>query len=124
MEKIKDFVAENRLALFIGILLLVLICWLHHDNHRNDTDYHNTDTTVADIDKRISSIEQRLDGMSERIEQTQKAVTGISQRISTSLSKTLKEQINKERKIHKRQIWQNRFWCILIGAGIGFAVSK
>lgn len=39
-----------------------------------------------------------------------------------TLLQTLKEQIAKERKTHKRQVWQNRFWCLLIGAGIGFAI--
>ena len=42
--------------------------------------------------------------------------------LKTSLQ-TLKQQIDKERRIHKRQVWQNRFWCILIGAGIGFAAA-
>ena len=71
MEQIKSFIAENRLALFIGILLLILICWLHADNHRNDGIHQDTDSTVADIDKRIQSIEGRLDSAikrSERIE--------------------------------------------------------
>jgi hypothetical protein len=36
---------------------------------------------------------------------------------------TLKQNIAKERRIHKRQIWQNRVWCLLIGAGIGCAVK-
>ncbi len=43
--------------------------------------------------------------------------------LKTSLQ-TLKLQIDRERKIHKRQIWQNRFWCILIGCGIGYAASR
>ena len=43
---------------------------------------------------------------------------------SKILLQTLKEQISRERKIHKRQIWQNRIWCLLIGAGIGYAASN
>jgi hypothetical protein len=43
---------------------------------------------------------------------------------SKTLLATLKQQITKERKIHKRQIWQNRLWCILIGTGIGIAASR
>ena len=39
-------------------------------------------------------------------------------------SQTLKQKIDHERKIHKRQIWQNRLWCILIGTGIGIAASR
>lgn len=36
---------------------------------------------------------------------------------------TLKEKINKERAVHRRQIWQNRIWCLLIGVGVGCAVK-
>lgn len=42
--------------------------------------------------------------------------------LKTSLQ-TLKEQINKERRIHHRQIWQNRFWCLLFGVGVGLAAK-
>ena len=45
------------------------------------------------------------------------------EKLKTSLE-TLKLQIDRERRIHKRQVWQNRFWCILIGAGIGVAASR
>jgi hypothetical protein len=43
---------------------------------------------------------------------------------SKTLLTKLKEQINKERKVHRRQVWQNRIWCLLIGAGIGVAASR
>ncbi|MBR2555931.1 MAG: hypothetical protein IKE94_13805 [Aeriscardovia sp.] len=84
MEQIKSFIAENRLALFIGILLLVLICWLHAGQHRNDGIHHDTDSTVADLEKRIQSAEQRIDGMSKRIEQNQKTIESVERGISTS----------------------------------------
>ena len=84
MEQIKSFIAENRLALFIGILLLVLICWLHHDNHRNDGIHHDTDSTVADLEKRIQSAEQRIESMQRRIEQNQKTIESVERGISTS----------------------------------------
>ena len=41
-----------------------------------------------------------------------------------TLSEKLKKDIDKERRIHKRQIWQNRIWCVLIGAGIGCLASR
>ena len=40
-----------------------------------------------------------------------------------TLLSTLKEQINKERRVHKRQIWQSRFWCLLLGVGVGCALK-
>ena len=87
MEKIKGFLAENRLILFIGILLLLLICWLHADSHRNDGIHQDTDSTVADIDKRIQSIEGRLDSMQTRLDENQKAVSRIADGIGKSREK-------------------------------------
>ena len=84
MEQIKSFIAENRLALLLGLLLLLLICWLHHDARRNEPIYNDTDTNVADLEKRIQSAEQRIDGMSKRIEQNQKTIESVERGISTS----------------------------------------
>ena len=87
MEQIKSFIAENRLALLLGLLLLLLICWLHADNHRNDGIHQDTDSTVADIDKRIQSIEGRLDSMQTRLDENQKAVSRIAEGIGRSREK-------------------------------------
>ena len=35
----------------------------------------------------------------------------------------LRESINKERGIQNRRLWQNRVWCLLIGAGIGAIIK-
>jgi predicted nucleic acid-binding Zn-ribbon protein len=40
--------------------------------------------------------------------------------LKTSLKK-LNEQLNKERRVQRRQLWQNRFWALLVGVGIGIA---
>ena len=88
MEKIKEFIAENRLAILIGLCLLLLICWLHHDANRNKPVYNDTDTNVADLEKRIQSVEQRIDGMSKRIEVAEKAVESVGRGISTSAGLT------------------------------------
>ena len=87
VDKIKEFIAENRLALLLGLLLLILICWLHADNHRNDGIHQDTDSTVADIDKRIQSIEGRLDSMQTRLDENQKAVSRIAEGIGRSREK-------------------------------------
>ena len=84
MEQIKSFIAENRLALFIGILLLILICWLHADNKRNDGIHQDTDSTMAEIEKRIDRIEQRVDSVSARLDQAEKTNTELGGRIESS----------------------------------------
>ena len=89
MDKIKEFVMENRIVLFVGILLLLFICWLHKDNHRNDGIRHDTDSTMADLKKRIDRIEQRVDSVSKRLDQAEKTNTELGGRIeqSTNLAK-------------------------------------
>ena len=41
----------------------------------------------------------------------------------TSLT-ILRQQIDKERRVHRRQIWQARFWFLLGGAAIGYTASR
>lgn len=88
MEKIKEFIAENRLMLIVSVLLLVLICWLHADANRNKPVYDDTDNTVGRIEERISGIESRLDTVSKRIEQNQKTIESVGRGISTSTGLT------------------------------------
>ena len=76
MERINEFLAENRVAFLVGILLLVLVCWLHKDNRRNDGVYNDTNSTVERIEERMSNIEQRIDTMSDRLEKAEKTVSG------------------------------------------------
>ena len=84
MEKIKEFLAENRLILAIGLCLLLLICWLHHDANRNKPIYNNTDKSVERIEERMSAIESRIDTMSDRLTETQKTVERVGIGISRS----------------------------------------
>ena len=84
MEKIKEFLAENRLILVIGLCLLLLICWLHHDANRNKPIYNDTDKSVERIEERMSAIESRLDTMSDRLKETQKTVERVGIGISRS----------------------------------------
>jgi FtsZ-binding cell division protein ZapB len=64
--------------------------------------------------------------LTKELEEQKADLTTLSNEVkeSKALLQTLKNQIEKERKIHKRQVWQNRFWCILIGAGIGFVAGR
>ena len=76
MERINEFLAENRITFLVGILLLVLVCWLHKDNRRNDGVYNDNNSTVERIEERMSNIEQRIDTMSDRLEKAEKTVSG------------------------------------------------
>ena len=76
MERINEFLAENRITFLVGILLLILVIWLHKDNRRNDGVYNDTNSTVERIEERMSNIEQRIDTMSNRLEKAEKTVSG------------------------------------------------
>ena len=76
MERINEFLAENRITFLVGILLLVLVCWLHKDNRRNEPVYEDTNSAMADVEKRIESIEQRIDRLQDRVAKAEKTVSG------------------------------------------------
>ena len=84
MERINEFLAENRITFLVGILLLVLVCWLHKDNRRNDGVYNDTNNAVADLEGRIDRIEQRVDSVSARLDQAEKTNTELGGRIESS----------------------------------------
>ena len=80
----------------------------------------------TELVQELTIAQNLLAKLQEELDQQKQDLTLLSSEadgLRTSLA-TLKEQINKERKVHRRQIWQNRVWCLLIGAGIGFAASK
>ena len=64
--------------------------------------------------------------LKNELDEQKKDLTVLSQELKESREslQTLKKQIDKERRVHKRQVWQNKIWCILIGAGIGVVASR
>jgi septal ring factor EnvC (AmiA/AmiB activator) len=76
VERINEFLAENRVAFLVGFLLLVLVCWLHKDNRRNEPVYEDTNATVGRIEERIGNIEQRIDSLQNRVDKAEKTVSG------------------------------------------------
>lgn len=80
----------------------------------------------AELVQQLQKAEKMLNELKQELAESKKDLTLASSEaadLRISLKK-LREQIDKERRIHRRQIWQNRFWCILIGAGIGFAAGR
>ncbi len=82
-----EFYKQNRdfiIPYVIVTVLLVAGAWLLRDYHRNDGIRNNTDNAMEDLNYRIERVEQRIAAMQNRLEQTQKTVTGISERVSES----------------------------------------
>ena len=74
----------------------------------------------------LAQAQDSLSKLQSQLEEQKNDLNLLSGEVSAlkELSQTLKQQIDKERRIHRRQIWQNRVWCIVGGAAIGFAVGR
>ena len=80
----------------------------------------------TELVQQLQQAEKMLNELKQELTASKNELTLASSEaadLRTSLKK-LKEQIEKERKVQRRQLWQNRFWCLLIGAGIGVAASR
>jgi FtsZ-binding cell division protein ZapB len=64
-----------------------------------------------------------LKSLQAELQKQNNDLTQLSRQAAESKTElqTLKQNIDKERRIHRRQVWQNRIWCLLVGAGIGLA---
>ena len=80
----------------------------------------------AELLKELDEAEKRLKLLQEELTKQKEDLILLSNEVNElkTLSEKLKKQIDKERRVHKRQIWQNRMWCLLIGAGIGFVAGR
>lgn len=74
----------------------------------------------------LSEAEKTLKLLKEELQKQNNDLILLSKQAEESKTELqiLKQRIEKERKIHKRQVWQNRIWSILIGAGIGYAAHQ
>lgn len=79
-----------------------------------------------ELQEALKEAQLQLQKSQTELTNARKSLSDASSDLAESkiLLATLRQQIDKERRIHRRQIWQNRFWCLLGGAAIGFAVTK
>lgn len=80
----------------------------------------------SELVTQLTQAEKMLKQLQEELQRQNDDLTMLSRQAeeSKTLLQTLKNQIDKERRVHRRQVWQNRFWCLLIGVGIGYAASR
>ena len=73
----------------------------------------------------LAEAQGMLSKLQKDLEQQKQDLTLLSNEVTElkTLSQKLKTQIDKERRIHKRQIWQNRIWCFVGGVAVGFAIG-
>ena len=74
----------------------------------------------------LQQAEKMLQQLQEELQKQSGDLITLSRQVDESKTElqTLRGNINNERKIHKRQIWQNRLWFLLAGAVIGVAAGK
>jgi len=78
------------------------------------------------LQNQLKIAEEKLKALQNQLAEQKQDLTMLSNEaagLRTNLQ-TLKQNIDKERRIRKRQMWQNRIWFMLLGAGIGIAASK
>ena len=74
----------------------------------------------------LQQAEKMLKQLQEELQKQSGDLITLSRQVDESKTElqTLRGNINKERRSHKRQIWQNRLWFFLAGAAIGVAAGK
>ena len=89
------------------------------------TDLTKIKKPSTELLKELEEAEKRLKSLQVELTKQKEDLILLSNEVSElkTLSEKLKKQINKERAVHKRQVWQNRIWCLLIGVGVGCAVK-
>ena len=74
----------------------------------------------------LTQAQDMLKKLNQELEASRTDLTKLSNEVGElkTLLATLRTQIDKERRVHRRQLWQNRIWCIVGGVAIGYAVRK
>ena len=85
------------------------------------TDLRKLKKPSSELVSELAEAQAMLLKLTKELEEQKADLTMLSNEVkeSKALLRTLKEQIDKERRVHKRQIWQNRIWCLVIGVGFG-----
>lgn len=74
----------------------------------------------------LQTVKEQLERSQQELQNVKSSLTDASSALAESKIslQTLKQGIEKERRAHRRQIWQNRFWFFVAGAAIGVAAAK
>ena len=75
-------------------------------------------TQLTQAEKMLKQLQEELQKQSDDLTMLYKEVDE-----SKTLLTTLKAQIDKERKVHRRQIWQNRIWFFIGGIAAGCLIK-
>ena len=106
----------------------LIVLWNEQDKELNllNEEFQKVKKPSAELQAQLKTAQELLKKSQEELKLAKDSSIQLSKdmeelRISSA---TLKTQIEKERRVQRRQLWQNRFWCLLIGTGIGIATSR
>lgn len=90
------------------------------------TDLSRLKKPSQELVTELAQAENMLQKLQQELEQQKDDLTTLSNEAAESktLLTKLKGQIDKERRVHKRQVWQNRIWCFVGGAVVAIAVKR
>ena len=79
----------------------------------------------SELVTQLTQAEKMLKQLQEELQRQNDDLTMLSRQAeeSKTLLQTLKTQIDKERRVHRRQIWQNRIWVFIGGVVVGYLIK-
>ena len=79
----------------------------------------------SELVTQLTQAEKMLKQLQEELQRQNDDLTMLSRQAeeSKTLLQTLKTQIDKERRTHRRQIWQNRIWVFIGGVVVGYLIK-
>lgn len=78
------------------------------------------------LQQELQKVKEQLAKSQQELQNARSSLTDASSALAESKTslQMLRQSIDKERRVHRRQIWQNRFWFLISGLAAGFAVAK
>ena len=98
-----------------------------------ETELNQLQQELQKLKKPSEQLRQELQKAKEQLQKSQTelinarlSLTDASKELAESktLLQTLRQAIDKERRVQRRQIWQNRVWFFLAGVAVGVAAGK
>ena len=98
-----------------------------------ETELNALEATLKTLKRPSTALQQQLEKAKLLLEKSQTELQNVRSELTAlnrdlgelkTLSQTLKQQIEHERRVARRRVWQNRLWFLLIGAAAGAAAAR
>ncbi len=98
-----------------------------------ETELNALEATLKTLKRPSTELQKQLETAQLLLEKSQQELTNAKSELTIlnrdlaelkTLSVMLKQQIEHERRVARRRVWQNRLWFLLIGAAAGAAAAR